>query len=743
MLKDFNSSNGFLKKKPQIIPSYAKALDWIKNNSIPEKGILISSRQKVPYPEVTGYLIPTLIDAGEYNLAERYAEFLSYIQHPNGAFAGPDGAEYIFDSGQALRGLLKASQKWSRFETCAKRTAEFIVSKIETFGLISAPPGYADRIPESVHVFILPALAQASLLLDKPEYLESAHKSLEYYKKSPTALDPNELTHFLAYTIDGFIDMGEVRHVKPVVDEIFSLQRADGSIPAHPNVKWVCSTGLAQLAIIAYKLGMDPEGDKAVSFLCRLQNKSGGFYGSYGPGAKYFPEAEISWANKFFLDALHAKVSSFFDANAKIFPLDVSAQDGRLEEVFDRLGDLQGKKVLDAGCGKGRFALKVKNRYPSCEMHGLDISKELLREVPEGIITKEGSLISLPYESENFDAVFCIESLEHAIRIEKAIEEICRVVRPGGKIIIIDKNIEKLGKIKITDFEQWFSKEKVKRHLETWCGDVEVREIGYGGKEPDGLFISWSSIKDASGMDDQKWHEAIIGSNDIKKISADLRRNQFPVWCKPMLQNSQNGESMLELGSGTGTLSAVLAMYGRDTYLLDYSKDSIEYAKNLFKELNLKGNFLCQDILNRISMDDDSVDWVWSSGLLEHFTDEQITEILNESLRVGKKGVMSLVPNANAIFYRIGKYKKELDGTWPYGREIPRFTMKPFFEAAGLKNVQEYSVDPYHTLNFWNTEREEIKKFFDDLSLDELKKLNQGYLLFTYGEKGPHSKIRK
>jgi ubiquinone/menaquinone biosynthesis C-methylase UbiE len=192
---------------------------------------------------------------------------------------------------------------------------------------------------------------------------------------------------------------------------------------------------------------------------------------------------------------------------------------------------------------------------------------------------------------------------------------------------------------------------------------------------------------------------------------------------------------LLELGSDTGELSAILAIYGRITHLLDYSEENIDYAKALFQELGIEGYFYCQNILDGISMKTSSVDWVWSSGLLEHFPDEQIMDIINESVRVCKKGVMSLVPNASSIFYRIGKFEMEQEGTWPYGKEIPKFTMKDYFKAAGLRNIKEFSVGTTHSTRFLNSIEKEFRNFYNNLSLDEIQKLNQGYLLFTYGEK--------
>lgn len=722
-----------LKGKNNIIDSYNKALNWIRNNTIPEQGIIVSSTQRIPYLEVTGYLIPTLIDAGEKTLAERYVEYLSYMQRPNGAFAGPDGEEYVFDSGQALRGLIRASKYWDRFRPLAIKTADYIVSCIDKDGRI--PSIYGNEISEYVHVFILPALVEAGEVFEKNEYLEAAQKSISYYKRAADVLNDACLTHFLAYIIDGFIDMGESEFVRPLVKKMFSSQGKDGSITAFPNVRWICSTGVAQFAIIGYKIGMNEEADEALNYMCSIQNHSGGFNGSYGHGAIYFHDEEISWANKFLLDAIHLKISTFFNSNADMFPQEILPDDGRLKAILAHVGDLENKKILDAGCGKGRFAAKIKNNYPSCEVHGLDISEELLKEVPDSINKKIGSILNLPYYSETFDVVLCVEALEHTIQTEKAVEELCRVLKSNGRLIIIDKNIEKLGKLKITDFEQWFDKDQIKNILEKYCFSVRVEKINYDNCGADGLFLAWTGVKGSSTLAPKQWHDVMISKITVNDIANKIKSNQFPVWCKPLLQHSSPGESMLELGGGTGELSAILAIYGRTPYLIDFSEESIKYAKNLFQELGIEGHFYCADILEGIAIRTMSVDWVWSSGLLEHFSDDEIIDLLKESVRVCKKGVMSLVPNASSIFYRMGKIKMEREGTWIYGREIPKFTMKDLFKTAGLKNIKEYSIGTYHSVTFFKSIESEFRLFFDNISINEIKKLNIGYLLFTYGEK--------
>ena len=468
------------------------SMEWIRKNSPPGKGIIISSHQKITYPEITGYLIPTLIEAGEIVLAKQYANYLSYAQCSDGGFEGPNDKEFFFDSGQALRGLMKADEIWGDFKRQIRKVMDFMLSSIEIDGRISSR---SENTPEFINLYALSPLLKACEKMREGEHLLLVRKSVDYYKNSIDQLSDGTLTHFLAYIIDGLIELEEIKLVKPLADKVFSRQKRNGSISAFPHSLWVCSTGLAQLAVIGYKLNKYEQAKRAIDYLCKIQNSSGGFFGSYGFGARYFPNEEISWANKYFIDAIHLKIVSFFDENVAIYPQDVSRSDGRFKELLAEMGDIAGKKILDAGCGKGRFASRLKEVHPTCEVHGVDLSQELLKSVPDSIIKKRGSILCLPYGSQSFDGVFCIEALEHIIRYEHAISELCRVLKVGGKVIIIDKNIEKLGRLKIAEFEQWFDRHDIAVLLGKYCDNVRVAEVSYDQHEPDGLFLSWSGVK--------------------------------------------------------------------------------------------------------------------------------------------------------------------------------------------------------------------------------------------------------
>ena len=69
----------------------------------------------------------------------------------------------------------------------------------------------------------------------------------------------------------------------------------------------------------------------------------------------YFPVEEISWANKFFLDALYYKGKAEFNLLSDTIIADIDCEDERYKIIYTAVNDLHGatsKKILDVGCGK-------------------------------------------------------------------------------------------------------------------------------------------------------------------------------------------------------------------------------------------------------------------------------------------------------------------------------------------------------------------------------------------------------
>jgi len=114
-------------------------------------------------------------------------------------------------------------------------------------------------------------------------------------------------------------------------------------------------------------------------------------------------------------------------------------------EIIDTVAKLlkQESKVLDVGCGDGSIMKFAEPRFD--EIHGCDISlKALSQAAGMGLNTVCADLNAntpLPYRSEIFDAISCLEVIEHIIDPLHLLKDIHRVLSPQGQLILSTPNI--------------------------------------------------------------------------------------------------------------------------------------------------------------------------------------------------------------------------------------------------------------------------------------------------------------
>lgn len=123
------------------------------------------------------------------------------------------------------------------------------------------------------------------------------------------------------------------------------------------------------------------------------------------------------------------------------------------EPVFDSalrtaLRGTRGGRLLDLGCGKGRFLSLW--RQAGFDVVALDRSRGMLcgaqASAPPaarpGFVCASAS--DLPFADACFDAVSAVEVMEHLPDVEAALREMHRVLRPGGSLLLLDKNVASL-----------------------------------------------------------------------------------------------------------------------------------------------------------------------------------------------------------------------------------------------------------------------------------------------------------
>jgi SAM-dependent methyltransferase len=168
------------------------------------------------------------------------------------------------------------------------------------------------------------------------------------------------------------------------------------------------------------------------------------------------------------LSEIERLISGRFDelAATAMFPRDVSPDDFELRAALEWLGDVRSSLILDLGCARGRFVRALS--ASGAQVVGVDRSWELLRTIldsPGGGSFVLSTATRLPFVDSIFDGVVCIEVIEHIPELGAALSEIARVLKPGGRAIIIDKNPVGVGYHRF--YPNWLYKAMMER-LDRW-----------------------------------------------------------------------------------------------------------------------------------------------------------------------------------------------------------------------------------------------------------------------------------
>lgn len=163
-------------------------------------------------------------------------------------------------------------------------------------------------------------------------------------------------------------------------------------------------------------------------------------------------------------------------------------------------------KVLDYGTGKGFLLDHLIKDYPAAELYACDFTDSLASEVDEKYRNHKGfkgcaHLTTLPsgYDDNVFDLVFLVETIEHLTDnyLHGTMQEIHRILKPGGAIVITTPNDEKLERtyVHCTDCGATFHH---MQHIRSWnAGKLGIlaQEFQFSTVFCEGVNIQWYGKK--------------------------------------------------------------------------------------------------------------------------------------------------------------------------------------------------------------------------------------------------------
>jgi ubiquinone/menaquinone biosynthesis C-methylase UbiE len=185
----------------------------------------------------------------------------------------------------------------------------------------------------------------------------------------------------------------------------------------------------------------------------------------------------------------HSKMY-FYESFAETFDSKMNMYDvnKRLDVVFNELliEDIRDKKLLDAGCGTGWFSKFSAER--GANVTSMDLGENLLAKVAlkcksERIV---GSILEIPFQDNVFDYVISSEVIEHVPDPFKAMQELFRVLKPGGSMVLTTPNkvwyfaILVANTFKLRPYqglENWTGWYEMKRKLQR-IGFTDIRQSG-------------------------------------------------------------------------------------------------------------------------------------------------------------------------------------------------------------------------------------------------------------------------
>lgn len=175
-------------------------------------------------------------------------------------------------------------------------------------------------------------------------------------------------------------------------------------------------------------------------------------------------------------------------------------RENRLEEIKKQAKEVakhikDGDAVLEIACGAGYLAIEIA-KFGKCKVTGIDISEDLV-EIAKKNAKKSGIEVAflqanasrLPFHANAFNFIVCVLSFKNFKEPVLALEEMYRVLKPGGTVLIIDLN--RKSSLQAT---KKVAEDMGMKGLQAYIAGAIQRSISYSREEFDN-FISQTRFK--------------------------------------------------------------------------------------------------------------------------------------------------------------------------------------------------------------------------------------------------------
>jgi demethylmenaquinone methyltransferase / 2-methoxy-6-polyprenyl-1,4-benzoquinol methylase len=162
------------------------------------------------------------------------------------------------------------------------------------------------------------------------------------------------------------------------------------------------------------------------------------------PAAKVVPDTASNLSKKAQVAEMFNNIAGRYDFLNHFLSMGIDK--GWRKKAIAEVIQVKPGKVLDVATGTGDMAIAAAIAWP-CKITGLDIAEQMLeigrkkvaeKQLQDTITLIVGDSEAMPFEAGSFDAVMCAYGVRNFEHLEAGLTEICRVLSPGGKVVILE-----------------------------------------------------------------------------------------------------------------------------------------------------------------------------------------------------------------------------------------------------------------------------------------------------------------